>query len=109
MAQPTEEKIRQLQLEEQRLQQLLLQKQALQAQAMEITSALAELKNAPEAYKIIGNIMIAARKDELDRDLSSKKEATELRISSLAKQEISVRERASRLQKEVVGEMKNDG
>ena len=104
-----EEKIRQLQLEEQRLQQLLLQKQALQAQTMEIASALSELKNAQEAYKIIGNIMVAAKKEELDKDLGSRKEAVELRIASLARQETSVREKASQLQKEIVGEMKNDG
>ncbi len=109
MAHETDEKIRQLQIMEQGLQQILLQKQALQSQVMELDSALKGLQNSNEAYRIIGNVMLLSGKDDLEKDLLSKKETAELRIEALSRQESSARERASKLQKEIVGEMKNDG
>ncbi len=109
MAHETDEKIRQLQMMEQGLQQILLQKQALQSQLMELDSALKGLKGSAEAYRIIGNVMVLSAKDGLEKDLLSKKETAELRIETLSRQESSTREKASKLQKEIVGEMKNDG
>jgi len=80
-----------------------MQKQNFQIQLAEIESALSELKNTPQAYKIVGNIMIAADKEELEKDLSQKKEMTEVRIQSIEKQEAKIREKAETLQKEALG------
>src|SRR3989338_4389632 len=96
-----QEKIRMLQMKEQELRQLQMQKQTFQLQLMEVESALKELQGAPEAYKIIGNVMIQAKKEELAKELSEKKETAELRISSLEKLEAKTREKAEALQKEV--------
>jgi len=104
----TEEKIKQLQLAEQSLQALLAQKQNFQVQLMEIDSALKELANTTQAYKIIGNVMISSKKPDLEADLNSKKETVALRIKTLKNQENQTREKAADIQKEVLEEMKND-
>ncbi len=98
-----EEKIEQLQLFEQNLQGLMLQKQALEMQFVEIGSALAELEKAESAYRIIGNVMVRAKKEDVQADLGAKKETADLRIKTIEKQEKLIRERASKLQKEVLG------
>jgi len=73
---------------------------------MEIESALKELKNSEEAYKIIGNIMVSSKKPDLEKDLTSKKETLELRIKMLEKQEEKIKEKADKIQKEVLKEIK---
>ena len=104
----SEKKVNQLQMLEQSMQNLLMQKQQFQLQQVEIESALKELENVDEAYKIVGNIMVLSKKDDLKKDLSSKKEVMELRIKNMEKQEAQLREKASKLQDEVMKEMGQD-
>jgi|TARA_B100001964_G_C14199608_1_gene585113 prefoldin beta subunit len=104
----SEQKISQLQMLEQSMQNLLMQKQQFQLQQVEIESALKELENVDEAYKIVGNIMVLSKKNDLKSDLESKKEVIGLRIKNMEKQESQVREKASKLQSEVLKEMKQD-
>lgn len=104
----TEKKINQLQIMEQSLQALSMQKQQFQLQQVEIESALRELENVEEAYKIVGNIMVLSKKDSIKEELNSKKEIIELRIKNFEKQENQLREKASRLQGEVLKELKQD-
>ena len=104
----TEQKIGQLQMFEQSLQTFLGQKQQFQIQLVEIESALNELDDADKAYKIIGNIMVESTKNELKSDLQSKKEMLELRIRTMEKQESQVRERASKLQSEILQKIKKE-
>ena len=102
----TEEKIAQLQLIEQNMQKFLMQKQNFQAQELEIDNALQELgKLKGQAYKITGGIMIAADKEELKKELNSKKEIIALRLKSIQKQEDSLREKAEMLQADVMKNM----
>jgi prefoldin beta subunit len=103
-----EEKIQQLQIFEQSLQNLLAQKQALQLQIMETESALNELKKVKSAYKIIGNIMVASDKPDLEKDLTNRKETTEIRLKAIEKQERAAREKASKVQEEVLSELKKE-
>lgn len=103
-----EERIRQLQLLEQNLQAFLMQKQTFQQQLIEIDSALEELKDAKQAYKIIGSVMVESKKEGLVNELTEKKEKTELRIKTMEKQEEKTRERAKELQKEVLGKIKKE-
>lgn len=105
MSKETEQKIQQLQLLEQSMQNFLVQKQQFQAQLMEIESALGELDKTDKAYKIVGNIMVASDKEELKKDLNSKKETVELRIKSLDKQESQMKEKATSMQQEVMKEL----
>ncbi|MCP3682913.1 MAG: prefoldin subunit beta [bacterium] len=102
----TEQKIQQLQMMEQSLQNLLMQKQGFHMQLSEIDSAIKELQNTTDAYKIVGSIMVSAKKEELVKELTTKKETTELRVKAIEKQESGIRDQASALQKEVIGEMK---
>ena len=102
----TEQKIAQLQLHEQGLQNILIQKQQFQAQSIEIESALKELEATKEAYKIVGNLMVASKKEDLKKDLESKKETVNLRIKTLEKQETQIKERAKKLQEEVSKDIK---
>ncbi len=101
-----EEKIVQLQLIEQALQNITLQKQTFQTQLLEIESAMKELeKTEGPVYKIVGGIMVLSNKDELKKELQSRKEIIELRIKNLKKQEGTTKERAERLQAEVTKEL----
>ena len=104
----TEQKIGQLQMFEQSLQSFLGQKQQFQVQLVEVDSAINELQNTAKAYKIVGNIMVEADKNELKADLESKKEMLELRIKTMEKQESQVREKASILQSEILSKMKKE-
>lgn len=106
MKKETEEKIGRMQLLEQNLQNFLLQKQQFQSQLVEVSSALEELEKAETAYKIIGNVMVLSKKDDLKKDLESKKEMVELRIKTIEKQEEEIKGRAKKLQGEVLSEMK---
>ncbi|HII29836.1 prefoldin subunit beta [Candidatus Woesearchaeota archaeon CG1_02_47_18] len=109
MARETDEQLGQLQLMEQNMQNFVLQKQNFQMQLMEVESALNELKETDQAYKIIGNIMVKSSKEKLDDDLRSKKEMIELRVKTLEKHELKLRERASKLQGELLERMKKEG
>jgi prefoldin beta subunit len=101
----TQEKIQKVQVLEQNLQSSRAQKQQLQSQLLEAESALEELKETSQSYKIIGNIMVATDKEELKKDLDSKKEVFELRLKKIEDQEEKIRENVGSLQKEIVKEM----
>lgn len=97
-----ENKIAKLQMMEQNLQSINLQKQTFQSQLLEIENALNELVNVKEAYKIVGQIMIASKKEDLKKDLDQKKEILDLRVKSLDKQEKDLKDKASGLQSEIL-------
>jgi len=101
-----QEKIKQLQGMEQSMQQIHMQKQQLQNSVLEFESALKEVENAPEAYKIVGTIMVASSKENIQKDLKQKKEIAEVRLGSLDKQEAQLKEQAQKLQDEVLSTMK---
>lgn len=102
-----QEKIQQLQLTEQSLQNLLMQKQQFQAQINDIDSAVGELSSTKESYKIIGTVMVKKDSEEIKKELEEKRKIVELRIKSLEKQEDTIRQKAKKLQEEVLGNMKN--
>ncbi len=108
MSKETEEKLQQLQMFEQNLQNFIVQKQTLQMQLAEIENALGELEKSTTSYRIIGNIMVMSPKEEITKDITQKKEMAELRIKTIEKQEQMIRERAQKLQNEVLGEMKEE-
>jgi len=103
--QELQEKINNLSMKEQSLQQFLAKKQGFQSQLVEVESAISELEKTDKAYKIIGNVMVSAKKEDLLKDLKSKKETVELRIKTLEKQEEKIRKETSELQKEVMEKM----
>jgi len=99
----TTKKIQELQILEQSLQNVLLQKQAFQMELNETSMALEELKTAEkEIYKIVGQIMFKTSKDEVEKDLKSKKEILELRFKNLEKQENSLKEEVKNSRAEIM-------
>lgn len=106
MKKQTEDKIREMQMIEQSLQNVLVQKQSFQAQLIELESALEELEKSSEHYKMVGSIMVKSEKESLKKDLNSKKEMLELRIKNLEKQETQFKDSATKLQAELLKELK---
>lgn len=100
-----DEKIEQLQMIEQNVQSFLMQKQQFQQQLIEIESAASEMVKSKQVYKVMGNVMISADKEELSKELSAKKEELELRIKTLEKQEERLKEKAKSLRDEVMKDM----
>ncbi len=101
-----EAKLGQLQMLEQNLQSFLLQKRNFQTQLIEIESALSEIENTSSAYKIVGNIMVAADKETLKKDLGQKKEMLDLKIKTLEKQEGKLKEQVTSIQQDVMKNLK---
>jgi len=105
MDKETQEKIGQLQMLEQSMQSFMMQKQQFRAQLMEVDSALKELENTNEAFKIVGTVMIKAEKEDLVKELDEKKERLSLRIKSIETQENQLKEKAASMQKEVMNQL----
>lgn len=106
MDKSTEEKISQLQMIEYNMHNLSSQRQKFHNQLLEIESALSEIKERKTAFKIVGNIMVENTADELRKELEEKKERFELRIKHIEKQEGNLKEKAEKLQKEVMNKVK---
>ena len=104
----TEQDIRQMQMLEQKMQQYLQQKQQYQSHIIEINSALRELEQGKESYKIIGNIMLKRKNKDLIKELEEKKEIFELRIKTIEKQEEKTTKQSKELQQEVMKKMKKE-
>ncbi|MBR9703251.1 prefoldin subunit beta [Candidatus Woesearchaeota archaeon] len=96
-----QEMIQQLQALEQSMQSYTLQKQNVQAQILEAESALAELEKSDEAFRIVGNIMVKAKKDVLVKELQEKAESLRTRLSTIEKQEERLKKEVKQLQKEL--------
>jgi len=101
-----EEKIKTLQNYEYNLQQLLMQKQQIQSNILEIDNALKELENSNDAYQIIGSVLIKKDSKDIINSLNEKKELLNIRTEAINKQEKTITEKASALQKEVMEEIK---
>jgi prefoldin beta subunit len=102
----TSEKVNQLQLMQQNMQNIAVQKQQIQHQIVELNSAINGLKETEKSYRIVGNIMIEASKEDLNKDLEGKKEIAEIRLKNFVKQEKDVQKNLEELQEEVMAELK---
>ena len=100
-----EQKIQDLSRLQHNLANINSQKQQYTVQLSEYDSALEVLDTTETAYKIVGGIMVKSSKEDLKKDLEEKKEITNLRIKSFEKQEASLREKAEKMQKEIMSEM----
>ena len=107
MDKDTDQKIAQLQLMEQNIQNILAQKQSFQAQELEVDNALDEIeKTKGNVYKIIGGVMVSSDKNKVRAELKSKKEIIELRVKNIEKQENLIKDKMSKMQKEVQEQLK---
>lgn len=102
MNEETQEKVNNLSMLEQNASQLAAQRQAFQTQLIEIESAIDELGDAKDAYKIIGSIMVKTESSKLRAELESKKELLSVRIKSAEKQEELIKQKSKKLQEEIM-------
>jgi prefoldin beta subunit len=101
-----QESVQRLQMIEQNVQALNMQKQQIQAQLFEVEGALKEIPQSTSTYKIVGGVMIGTDKDSLVKELEGKKEIFELRVQTLEKQEQQLKDKAKKLQEEVLKSVK---
>ncbi len=89
--QEASKKIEELQILESRLQSLLAQKQTFQLELNEINNAINELENMPkgeeEIYRVSYDIMLKSTKEKVIKDLIEKKKVSDVRISSIERQQ----------------------
>lgn len=101
------EKLQEFQILEQNLQNIFLQKQAFQVELNESQEASKEISNSgEEVYKIIGNIMVKAKKPELIKELEEKSQVLSLRLKSLNNQEKILSEKMEKSRQELEQELK---
>lgn len=102
------EKLQEFQILEQNLQNIFLQKQAFQVELNETQDAAKEVSSSSdEVYKIIGNIMVKAKKAELVKELEEKKDILNLRLKSLNNQEKILSEKMEKSREELEKELKS--
>ncbi len=100
-----QEKIQEIQTLEQNFQNLLFQKQAFEMELAETKSALKQIESSgDEVFKIIGQLMLKADKDKVKEELENKEKILNLRISSIEKQENSLREKLEKSKGEITKE-----
>jgi len=73
------------------LQQIAYERSHLHSQLIELDSALSEVAQNKETYKLIGNILVKAEPATLLKDLQEKKKVIETRIDALKKQEDQIK------------------
>ena len=99
--------IEELQILEQQLHGLLAQKQMIQVETQEISNALEELdKTKEDVYKVLSGVMLKADKEDLNKELEEKKKLSELRITSIEKQEKIFENRINDLREKIMGKNK---
>jgi len=98
-----EQKIQELQSLENSFQNILMQKQAFQVELNETSTALEEIgKTNDSVYRVLGQIMLKADKNSVKKELEEKKNLLNLRMKSIEKQELSLRETIERLRADIV-------
>jgi len=88
---------------QQQLRNILIQKEALKLQIAEIDAALNELSRCEEenVYKLVGNVMIKKRKEEVEKELNEVKEDSQIRINSLESMEKDLIEKIKRIEEKL--------
>ncbi len=94
----------------QQLQAVMLQKEALNLQSLEMERALKEMENSKEehVYKISGPILIKADKTAVTEELKEKKAFIDLKLKTLEKNELTVKEKIDELRTRLTGKEKTD-
>ena len=107
MDQETQRKVQSLQLIEQSFQSLLMQKQTFQIEINETKTALDEVsKSNGTVFRVLGQVMVKADSNELKKELKEKNDILNLRMKSIEKQELSLREEIERIRAEIMDKIK---
>jgi len=106
MDQETNKKIQELQMLEQSFQQILMQKQQFQIELNETKTALKEVeKTKGDIFRVLGQVMVKAESPALKKELKEKQDILSLRIKSIDKQEMGLRQDVERLRNDIVSKM----
>lgn len=84
------------------------QTSTLRMQLAEIDSALSEIAEDREVYRIVGNIMVASDYDSVKTDLENQKELVQKRIDMLDKEKKKARDELDAHRKENPGAKKEE-
>jgi len=104
----TKEKIHELQILEQNFQNLVLQKQVFQSELSEVENAHSEIVSSEgDVFKLIGQIMVKADKESLEKELKRKKELLSLRLKSIEKQESELVKKMEEMRDEITKKISN--
>lgn len=96
------EKIEELKILESNLQSSLTQRQMIQMELNEIENALTELKDYDdEVYKMVSGLMLKTKKEDLVEELEEKKNAANVKIETIERQEALIDKRASEIRDEI--------
>lgn len=104
----TSESVNHLQLLRQNLEAVALQKQQIDSQISELSSAISEIKQTDKTYKILGRVMVATPKDQLQKDLNEKKDLAEIRLKNFNDQEKRIQKEMEEVQKQVVKDLQEE-
>lgn len=105
-----ESRIGRLQVLEQNLQAIRMQRQDIQSQIAEIDNALKSMETARGGiYKIVGSIMLSSTREELQKELGSKKEMLEVRLKGIKSQEEAFVEKFRTVQGALLEDLKKEG
>ncbi|MEM3074485.1 MAG: prefoldin subunit [Candidatus Pacearchaeota archaeon] len=105
--QETGKKIQSLQILEQNFQNIILQKQTFQIEINEILTAINEIgKTKSDVFRVIGQIMVKSDKASLNKELGEKKKILDLKVKSVEKQELEMKEEIERLRAEIMNKLK---
>ncbi len=95
--------IAQLQMLEQNLKSIEMQRQSMQMQLIESENSLKELQDYKgKPYKIVGPVMIESDTEGLVREITERVELVKVRLESIEKQELQMRERFENIQNELM-------
>ena len=103
MDEDMQKRVQTLQILEQNFQNILLQKQTFQVELNEASTALGEVEKSSQGiFRVLGQVMLKADKEELKKELKEKKDVLDLRMKSIEKQEFSLREEIERIRGEIM-------
>ncbi len=101
-----DEQIAQLQQQEQQLQQMILQRQTMQSQLLETENALDTLAKTKEyPFKMVGPLLVAVDKQELQAELDAKKDTLTIRLKNVEQQEEQLRKKFQDAQEKLLKQL----
>ena len=107
MDQETQKKIQGLQMLEQGYQNIVFQKQSFQVEVNETNTALSEVeKSKSDVFRVLGQVMVKADKTSLKKELKEKSDLLNLRMKTVERQELQMREEIERLRSEIMDKVK---
>ena len=107
MDQETQKKIQGLQMLEQGYQNIVFQKQSFQVEVNETNTALSEVeKSKSDVFRVLGQVMVKADKTSLKKELKEQADLLNLRMKTVERQELQMREEIERLRSEIMDKVK---